>query len=311
MDLSIIIPSRGSPLGSWATVHSCYEDLIGHKYSYEFIVVSNGDKTEPNEISALKYQLEHNGLGKVVHVPTVLTPSAARRVGVEESSGRICFFFDNHCLVSKDYFRLAMAMLDREDVDLLHSSTQFYAGDVVHYQYRLKLAYNFWGVSETVPDNAWLPYQIAAAGHGGFAVSRAVWDAVGGYGPDDLLSGYGGEELLFDLKAWRYGFKNWIHPKLIHYHFAGVRGYARHYSDEYYTNMMVSAYVIGGREWLHKVYDSFETNGHVRINAVLPMYDLLQLAERRGREYSAEVERNSKYSLNALLSMFKHTLVAL
>lgn len=313
MDLTIVIPHRGLDLGLWATVHSCDEDLARTGLTYNYVIITNGQEVSTEGKRVIEFIEKSGHLAKHIHSDEPMSPPNARQAGVEASDGDLLFFFDNHCLVSSRYFERAVMDMRRGDIDLLHSATTFYTGEGIHYHYRLTLEYNFWGgASPTPPPDPVKPYQIAMSGHGGFVVSRRVWDELGGYGPQDLLVGYGGEEPLFDLKAWRYGKKNWLDPKLIHYHYTGERGYKRHYTDEYYTNMLAVANVIGGEAWMYKVFDSFLNKSHIRPispNQKSP-YELLQIAGDRSAAYAAKVDSNSKYTLDQLLEMFKTEQVA-
>jgi hypothetical protein len=308
-DFDIIIPHRGKTMGLWATIHSCEEDLRTTHYDYQYIIVGNGEDSD-EETTQLINHVKKTGRLLYVHNVENLTPPDARAMGVQVSEAPVMFFFDNHCLVGQKYFQRAMMDFEKPGVDLLHSTTRFFAGQGYHYHYNLTLDYNFWAKSASLPKDPLKPYQLAAGGHGGFAVKRAAWDEVGGYGPTGLLRGYGGEEMLFDLKMWRYGKTNWIDPKLFHWHYAGYRGYKRHYTDDYYTNMMITANIIGGEKWLYKTYDSFTSRGHLRLNASRNMYDLLQEAVERSKDYAATVNQKSMFSLDELLSKFNTEQIA-
>lgn len=297
-------------MGLWATLHSCEEELRLSDRSYEYVIVTNGGKLGADERQLIE-NVQMIGKVRHVHHDEALTPPVARQRGVEASSGSKLFFFDNHCLVARQYFDRACAYLDKDGVDMIHSTTVFNAGDGCHYHYKLRLAYNFWAEGTKCPQDSIRAYRIAAAGHGGFAIQRKVWDAVGGYGPNDLFVGYGGEEMVFDLKLWRYGFQVWLDPKMVHYHFAGNRGYSRHFTDEYYTNLMVSANVIGGEKWLYKVFDSFISKPHIRLGAKQHMWGLLEAAYNRSREYASVVDAASVKSLDDVLRYFRENQVAM
>jgi GT2 family glycosyltransferase len=310
MDLSILVPHRGNPLGLWATLHSCEEELRSSKHSYEYVVVTNGGSLDVTEKQLIR-NMEMTGKIRHLHYDTALTPPVARQRGAEIASGEKLFFFDNHCLVGKQYFDRAVAYLNQNGVDMLHSTTVFNAGDGCHYHYKLRLAYNFWAEGTKCALEDLRAYRIAAAGHGGFAIHKSVWDAVDGYGPDHLFDGYGGEEMAFDLKLWRYGYSVWLDPKMVHYHFAGNRGYSRHFSDDYYTNLLVSANVIGGEKWLYKVFESFISKPHIRINAKKHMWDILETAYNRSAQYAREVDDRSTKSLDEVLQYFRLNQVAM
>lgn len=322
LDFSILIGHRGNALGLWATVHSCEEELAltksngvaedfstGSKYNYQYVIVSNGGDLDTDALQTIHYLKKANKLVHV-HYPEVLTPPVARQRAVKMSSGKKLIFFDNHCLVGKQYFDRVMHDMDTEGMDMLHSTTSYYTNQAHHYHYNLLLNYNFWGNSAQVPPH-WKYYQCAAGGHGGFCVTREAWDAVGGYGPESLFCGYGGEELIFDLKMWRYGRKNWLDPRLLHHHYAGFRGYSRHYTDDYYTNLLVCANVIGGEKWLYNLFESLVTKQHPRLRPKKEMYNILEDAYFKSAEYAAQVSANSVYTLDELLEYFKYNSVAM
>lgn len=306
-DISIVIPNRGPGLGLWATIHSCEEDLLDSKYTYNYVVVTNGGKVSTETKSTLSFLEETRRLKAHVHFDEAITPPVARQRGVEVSDGKVLCFFDDHCLVAKRYFDRVMAHMEAGKVDLLHSATKFHSGDGTHLHYKLKLDYNFWGEGCKQSPYSPMPYKIAMAGHGGFAIKKETWLEVGGYGPDNLLSGYGGEEPLFDLKMWRLGKNNWLDPKLIHWHFPGDRGYTRHFTDQYYTNLLVAANVIGGEKWLYKVFDSFLTKNHIRpvVRGGKSFYEILEDAVSRSSDYAKQLDTLSVRTLDECLDYFK------
>lgn len=309
--ISVIIPHRGNTLGLWATAHSIFGELSNsrHVKSYELVIVSNGGKLSGEDRISIG-ELKRLGNVKHVHRGEALTPPVARSLGVAESEGEHLFFFDNHCVVHPTYFDRSVLNFEQRDIDMLHSTTVFHEGDGKHYHYNTRLDYNFWGESRKHPQDELRPYMIGLGGHGGFAVKRSVWDAVGGYGPDNLLVGYGGEEPIFDLKLWRMGYKVWIDARVIHYHYPGHRGYPRHYTDEYYANCLVAAHVIGGEKWLYKVFDSFTTKQHVRLRPKMEWYDILKTAYHRSAEYAHEVDAMSVKTLDEVLEWFRLNGVA-
>lgn len=310
-DFTIIIPHRGSGLGLWATIHSCEVELQDSKHDYNYVIVSNGEELGGDDRQNLFYLEKTGRLLKHIHEPEGLTPPAARARGVEAANGRFLFFFDNHCLVGKNYFDRAVLDMDYKNMDMLHSTTCFYTGEGYHYHYRLKLEYNFWAEGNKLPYDELRPYKLAAGGHGGFVVRRTMWDDIGGYGPEGLFIGYGGEEMVFDLKAWLYGKSNWIDPRVVHYHYTGTRGYDRHWTDDYYTNLLVCANVIGGEKWMYKLVDSLTNKTHIRLRPEKTVYEMMETAYQRSAQYAAEVASKRRCTLDELLEEFRRNLVAM
>jgi hypothetical protein len=190
---------------------------------------------------------------------------------------------------------------------MLHSSTRFFAGEKPVYHYQLRLERNFWaeGASEQTDDEN--PYRILAGGHGGFVVRRDIWNKVGGYW--DGFVGYGGEEMYFDLKMALLGYENWIDPKMIHYHFAGHRGYNRHYTDDFFINMMACANIIGGSEWMMKVYQSFVAK-YPKMKTGKTMFDLLMVAEERSKDHAEWLASIRLLTLDELLASARQAKIS-
>lgn len=303
--LSIVIPHRGNLFGLWATIHACEAELERTEHTYEYVIVSNGDPID-DDLNTVLGELNRTGRLQHVHFDEALTPPVARQRGAEAAKHDLLCFFDNHCIPGRQYFDRAALDMEKLGPDaILHSTTVFHSGQGKHYEYALRLNYNFWGQSKQMPYRAFKPYKIGAGGHGGFVATKSLWMDIGGYGPDSLFHGYGGEELSFDLRAWRWGKQVFIDPLLLHFHYPGSRGYVRHYSDDYYTNMMVSAFVVGGEPWLWKTANSFITGNHMRCNPQAEMYDLVKVAWERGHEYSREVDRRSIISFDDLRVWFR------
>lgn len=301
-DFTIIIAHRGDPMGLWMTVNACEEAAYGHKYSY--VIVMNGEDTIPENTFFLKEGLETmNKCGAFIHHKSPLAPPSARQLGAEAATGKVLFFFDNHCIPHSIYFDVALARMKELKMDVLHSSTQGWAGGYTHYHYPLTLEHNFWVGSIAEQPNETTPYRIAAAGAGGFAVTKSAFNAVGGYGPIGLFEGWGGEETYFDLKMAMFGKSVWIDPDLVHYHFASSRSYTRHNTPEFYTNLLTSSYVLGGDKWLSTVSSAFASN-------VVSASNLADIARSRGAKHRAWIEANATYTLDEVLEKFKLEQVA-
>lgn len=302
-------------MGLWATIHSCEIELQDSKFDYEYVIVVNGergakkvDKLSPvgMDLDRVLHFLSKTGrLGHVTIKQSNLSPPTARQIGSEKATGKILFFFDNHCLVDKDYFRRTLHNFDRYGMHMMHSTTRFYTGDITCYEYKLKLEKNFWAEAASHPQDDVRPYRIAAGGHGGFAVLADTWREVGGYWGGFV--GYGGEEMYFDLKMALLGKTNWIDPLVVHYHYAGQRQYPRHYTTDFYRNMMMAANIIGGEDWLFKVYDSFSKN-YPRTKT--SHYDLMVEASDKSHSRSVWLADKRLFTLDEALEKFRVESIA-
>lgn len=303
-DFTIIIAHRGDPMGLWLTIHAC-ENAIPYWHKYSYVIVINGIDEVPENTYFLREGLEaQNKLGAFIHHRSPLAPPSARQLGAEAATGKILFFFDNHCIPEGIYFDTALARMKELKMDMLHSTTQYWAGRHRHYHYPLTLEQNFWVTTiAEKPLSETNPYQIACGGAGGFMVVKEAFDAVGGYGPIGLFQGWGGEETYFDLKMAMFGKTNWIDPNTLHWHYAGERSYSRHYTPEYYTNLLISAFVLGGEKWLSTVSKNLAPN----VNDINYLVDI---ARSRGASHQEWITTHALYTLDEVLEIFKRDGIA-
>lgn len=307
-DGKAINAAASAPLGLWATLHSCMEDLSNTGFSYEIRVITNGtEKPHSDTRNVLHWLNQTKYLTFSEHSIDPLSPPVARQRATVGATGKYLFFFDNHILVKPGYFKRAIESMEKYNMDMLHSTTRFFFGEKDCYHYTLRLEKNFWAEScfEKQRDE---PYRIACAGHGGFIVRRDVWEEVGGYNWPNF-KGYGGEEIYFDLKMWLLGKNNWVDPQLLHYHFAGNRGYPRHYTDDFFVNMLGVANIIGGEKWLYKVQKNF-TKNYFKVNTGMTIFDLMVEAKSRSKEHAAWLTEKRQLTLDELLVYFKDNSIA-
>jgi hypothetical protein len=308
VDVSVVIAHRGPEMGLWMTLESCKMDLDASGLSYEFVVVVNGEEKLSEDLLRQKYWLGKGGhLGEFVHVAEPMSPPSARHLGAESARGRFLFFFDNHCMVAPGYFRRAVESMDKHGMDVLHSTTRFWMGEQSWYEYGMDLTRNFWvRLNYEEPISTEEPYRVAVAGHGGFAVRADFWRKIDGYWQG--FEGYAGEEPYFDFKAWLMGGTVWIDPKVVHYHWSGKRGYNRHYTDDYFRNLLMAAHIIGGEKWLYTVYDSFVVSTRLmpgNNQPVTPMIDILESAYKRSLTRTQWLTQRQVRTFDEQLEFFK------
>lgn len=301
-DFSIVIAHRGNPMGLWATVHSIDSDLEGSGYDYDFSIYVNGEKDKrphPDTKVLFHFMTQAGRLGWEGFSQAPLAPPTARHVAAQHVDGKYLFFFDNHCLVKPGYFSAALKTFE-QGADMVHSVTRYYSPEAEKplFEYKLTLEKNFWAEAVPTPVDPERPYRILAGGHGGFAVRHDVWDEVGGYW--DGFEGYGGEEMYFDLKMALLGKTNYLVPKMVHYHYAGQRPYKRHYTDEFYKNMLCCANIIGGKDWMNKVYGSFSKK-FPKMMTGKTLFDILMEADKHSSEHAAWLASKRLMTLDELL----------
>lgn len=307
-DISIVIPHRGPEIGLWLTVNSCHIELETSGLTYEFIIVHNGEKSDiktGHDLKRIKDYLGKTGcLADFIHVEEPLSPPSARQLGAEAANGDYLFFFDNHCMVTHGFFNRAIETMKNTGADLLHCVTRLFQGGDDFFEYRLSLSKDFWSAGPYPDPQYSHPYRIAIGGHGAFAIKRRTFEEVGGYWQGFV--GYGGEESYLDLKLWLLGKTVWIDPGLLHYHWGGARTYDRHFTDDFFRNMMMCANIIGGQEWMDKVYKSFEqfTRFVKPGETPTPMFDLYADAMNKSAQYASQFAERRKQSLNSLLLWF-------
>jgi hypothetical protein len=307
VDVSVVIAHRGPEMGLWLTIESCQMALQHSGLTYEFVVVVNGEKELSLDLQAQKHWLTKAGLLQdFVHVPENLSPPSARQIGTWSANGKYLFFLDNHCLVEHSYFTRAVESMKKHNIGVLHSTTKFWTGDDIFYEYHMAFKRHFW-VDKCREDavSSTDPYQVGVAGHGGFAVTREVWDKVDGYWMG--FEGYAGEEPYFDLKCWRLGIPVWIDPLMVHRHWAGKRSYNRHYTDDYITNLLMAAHMIGGEKWLYDVSDSFRSSTRVltqECREPKPIIDLVETAYNRSKQRADWINLHSVRDFEQCLAHF-------
>jgi GT2 family glycosyltransferase len=302
-DFTIVLAHRGPWMGLWATIHSCEMALLEGSFDYNYVIVINGEDKLPSDMTKCFDKLTVSGkIRQIVIHPKPLSPPSARQLGTIFADGKYLFFFDNHCLVMPDYFKRAISQMLEKKIEVLHSSMRFCADDGASYDYALALDKNFWSNRlYTTPQNLTEPYRIAMSGHGGFIVRRDTWKEVGGYW--DGFVGYAGEESYFDLKLWLLGKEVWIDPQLIHYHFCGERTYKRHFTDDFYRNLLAVANMIGGEKWMYTVYENFL--GWTKAKGEKSMFDLLIDAANRSNKHAQEIKARRVRTLEETLEHFK------
>lgn len=223
-DVSICIPSRGNPLGLWATIHAC--KALG--VNAEYLVFLNGQqKLEPHAL------LEERCGVRMFHMEHEVAPPIARDFLANEAKGDTLCFLDDHVLPVGNFFE---SVTD----GVLHSSYQPYFGYDRYYHFIPDTELPTRGdyAKQPLGGGQW-PYPCISGPHGGFFVARKAWEKIGGYG--DWFKGFGGEEAYFGLKARKAGVSVALDPQKLFFHFScrpPVRGYDKNMNHWNYEEGM-------------------------------------------------------------------------
>ena len=217
--VSVCIPSRGPSIGLWATIVSALEEWP----QAEVIVCVNGrDEDEP------LYLLKKHLRVTIIHSQEALHPATARDIAGSHATGDVLMFLDDHVIVPRS------VSLPSEGI--AHYAYHTYPGHPDTY-------YHFVPGDElpTKGDYAKQPevyslfYPCLSGSHAMFAVTRAAWGELGGYGGQ--WQGFGGEEAYLGLKARLHGIPVTMYPQCVFWHFSArssQRGYLREIDEDNY-----------------------------------------------------------------------------
>lgn len=308
-DFDIVIAHRcDDPTGLWFTIQSIDYQMLKDGYDYRYYIVVNGQEKLGPEITVQQRVLEHPHvakLGWLHHSKEPLAPPVARQMAIDKGESPLIALFDSHVMLTDGFFKRAKYDHMQYPCDILHSATRFFHGDCTNYHYTFTLEHNFWGHAHDVIGDAFRPYRIGAGGHGGIVVKRSSWQEVGGYW--DGFIGYGGEEMYMDLKMALLDKQVWLDPQLIHYHYAGDRGYNRHYTNDYFMNMMAVANIIGGEKYYQAVAKSFGNPQQfsLKFKEGETLFDLYQKAFDISRPHKEWFDGKRKRTLDEQLVQFR------
>jgi hypothetical protein len=249
MDISIVIPARGSELGLWSTMESCEYALEGQPLKYEFLLAAN-EPVMSDDFG--KISRGSKAIAAFEHVREYKAPSVMRQMLMAKAKGRYIFLLDSHCQVSLTYFAHAVETFERFKCDVVHSAYRYWRSMGMHYEYHLNTDGNFWELpTYREPNKLAEAYYCASSGFGGVAIRRSTWEEIGGFCPE--LSAFGGtSEYCTDLTMWRMGYTVMLDPRMVHSHWAGERGYKRHYTRPWFEGWLMTGCVLGGPSLMHE-----------------------------------------------------------
>ncbi|MGA8538112.1 MAG: glycosyltransferase family A protein [Terriglobales bacterium] len=303
--ISVIIPAKNEAVTLWFTIHAIRMEMDRcSEEPYEIIVVDNGSTDNTKKF------LEDYSIApwvRRIEKTDCSGPGPARIAGAEAAQGDIFVFADAHVLVSPGFFARVSSTMRNEIWDRVGSLhfpigwNGFEPGEFsTHYE--LTLGQNFWGTNQT--GNFQTLTEISAHGHGCVAMRRDHFLKVGGYHPAQV--GYGGEEVYLDLKFAMFGFRNYTDPRAHYLHCSQRQMNYVWVNQDVARNNFISAYTLGGRPWLDKVYFAQLEAGYVPEHELRPAREDALLAGQADREW---IEAHARFTVDEVLAGFKERQV--
>lgn len=306
-DISVCIASRGNPLGVWCSIESICQEAEIAGLNFGFAVVTNGEEfLEPDTRQILALLKASGRLDYHRHEKLPMTPQAARDECVKNTDSELIFFADNHILLSPMFFKRAVLDIEKYDCKVLHSSTTYYYNDVTCYHYKIKPYADFWATSETLIENEFKPYKIAAAGHGAFFVNRKTYNDLDFYYLSSGFTQYAGEEISSCFSATMRDVDIWLDPRLLHRHFAAAtRNYARHHVESFYKNLFSCAFIITDETADNYVFKMLQHFNKVSKPVLRkPMYDIMIEAKDRSEPFRQWFNQRKLRTFEEQLKLF-------
>jgi len=264
-DLTIIMPYVNEYPMNYFTLCGLRCELEQSDLDWEIITIANKNtdkgydrisKVQTPRIKALKYD------DKLSHWN-------AKNFGIQNSEGKILFFIDAHCILSKN----ALVNLYNyyvNNYDVLHGSLHvpiLYMNELQNRELEYKLIANITdknGIDPNNPKNSAhnmhysftrYKHQKNASHHRvsctstcGMMISRDLMVDKLGMWPQELGIYGGGENFVnFTLAVMGYHINVFTRPNVLH-HYAEKRQYSWNY-DNWIRNRIIASYMSGGTEW--------------------------------------------------------------
>ena len=255
--ISIIIPACNEYPQIAFALDSIAQDF--RSFDHEILVIFNNNEDEAPEY------LKGRGRNIRLLESDSLSCWKARSLGAKEAKGDTLFFFDAHILLEPmSVHRVLWTMENAENCGIVWMAMRYLMDTHrILYGYDLKPE-KFWG-NWTSHRRGKESYPLTMSGAAGFAISKEVFDAVGGY--HDSFGIYGGGEPYLAFKVERFGYRNQISPDSVFAHFNARRKYSWN-NDDLWRNFLIAAYSTGGDVWIKKL-----RNHYLKVCKKNPTYE--------------------------------------
>lgn len=254
-ELSVIIPFCNEYPQVLFTVQNIAQELRD-RVDFEIIAVNNfceevakqGKKEDPGA-DALRATVRQNPWLKVLDFRDRLSHWQAKNLGVRESSGRVLWFCDAHCIVSRNSLsRMFWWYVGRHKRlnGTLHLPLTYKITEARRLIYKLvaDLDHGWVHYSFTPYREASEPYSVPCMSTCGMMMARDLYDELGGWPTE--LGIYGGGENFVNFTLAVLGKTVNIMPGGPLFHHGAPREYFWNYTD-HKRNQIIAAYLYGGR----------------------------------------------------------------
>ncbi len=289
IDVSVVIPALHEYPQLIHTIFSIQNEFSDLNYSYEIIVVENGEEDEytPQFLKYFRIPLAQGWL-KYFFEPTPCGP-AARMAGARKAEGKYIVFCDAHVEFGKNTIPLLIETMEHKDAGMVCGSTikthcrdrDKNKGSIPHHvgsHYELfvgggpKLYSHFHG-GYRKPGATEEPFLIAGGPLAYVVFNREEFLKLRGYHPACRF--YPHPEGYLPLKYWMFDRECWAHPMAYHFHSNYPKGgmktgyktieglsidikgdpYRLVGGDHLIRNAMLTAYTLGGESWIQRIHD--------------------------------------------------------
>lgn len=272
------------------TINNIYCELYKSGIDFEIIVIDNwceemGKQKVEREVNGemihvsrgrdkTKETLSHispkHPFVKYIEFPDKFGHWNAKNAGIAASTGKILWFVDAHCIVSKNALvNLYRTYIDNYEIinGTLHLPLGYMLerpGKELLYKFCHRPAKHDWHYTFTSygsvqklqsPTAAWWPVPVMSTC--GMMMSRTIYEELGGWPKE--LGIYGGGENFINFTLAVLGRQVNILPGLPLYHYADKRGYNWNYTD-YHRNRIVSTWLFAGKHHAMAYMDELRGN---------------------------------------------------
>lgn len=271
MDLSIIVPFCNEYPQVEFTAQSILNELRGSGIAFELMMIDNwcdqaAKQTEDCRICGTSHKRVRDKSGgniqglsnrnaemTYLHYSEKLSHWNAKNMGVRNSTGRVLWFCDAHCVVVPGSLQTMFHYYQDNYVTLngtLHFPIAYMLDDPgrsLIYKLTGSLEKREFHYAFTPFRKLSPPYKVPCMSTCGMMMSREIYDSLGGW-PEELGI-YGGGENFVNFTLATLGRDVNIMPGPPLWHYAEKRGY-HWYFDDYLRNRMIATYMFGGVEVL-------------------------------------------------------------